>query len=104
MAARHGDVRCLCAMFAAALLLVPALARAVPAFARQTGLECVACHLSWPELTSVGRQFKLGGYTLMKRVEGERPWFPTQSDGPPPKIPLAGMVQLSATNTNSTAD
>src|SRR5689334_8258834 len=45
----------------------------VPSFARQTGLECTSCHLSWPELTSVGPQFKLGGYTLIKETTGERP-------------------------------
>ena len=93
-------------MFAGTLLVAPATALAVPSFARQTGFECVTCHLSWPELTSVGRQFKLGGYTLIQNVkEGEeRPWLPTRSDGPPPKLPLAGMVQISDTNTNSTAD
>jgi len=79
------------------------LAQAVPSFARQTGLECGNCHLSWLELSSVGREFKLGGYTLMKEVKEERPWLPMQSDGPPPKLPLAAMLQLSATNTNSTA-
>ena len=89
-------------MFAAGLLLTSRLAQAVPSFARQTGLECVACHVSWPELTPVGRQFKLGGYTLMQSANGERPWFPTRSDGPPPKLPLAAMLQLSATNTSST--
>src|SRR5206468_1927842 len=72
-------------------------------FARQTGFECTACHLSWPELTSVGRQFKLGGFTLMRDVTGERPWLPTSNDGPPPKLPLAAMVQGSVTNTQSTA-
>jgi hypothetical protein len=87
----------------AALLLVPALAHAVPSFARQTGLDCGNCHLSWLELSSVGREFKLGGYTLMKDVKEERPWLPMSSDGPPPKLPLAAMLQLSATNTNNTA-
>jgi hypothetical protein len=87
----------------AALLLAPALVHAVPSFARQTGLECVSCHLSWLELSSVGREFKLGGYTLMKEVKEERPWLPMQTDGPPPRLPLAAMLQLSATNTNSTA-
>ena len=87
----------------AALLLVSAFAQAVPSFARQTGLECVSCHLSWLELSSVGREFKLGGYTLMKDVKEERTWLPMQADGPPPKLPLAAMLQLSATNTNSTA-
>ena len=92
-----------CIALAAGLLLAPGLAQAVPAFARQTGLECVACHLSWPELTPVGRQFKLGGYTLMQSVKEDRPWFPTRDDGPPPKLPLAAMLQLSATHTSSTA-
>src|SRR5881409_2540043 len=87
----------------AAVLASPAPALAVPSFARQTGFECTACHLSWPELTSVGRQFKLGGFTLMRDVTGERPWLPTSNDGPPPKLPLTAMVQGSVTNTQSTA-
>ena len=91
------------AIIAAGLYLVPAFAGAVPSFARQTGMECVTCHLSWPELTPVGRQFKLGGYTLLKGGNEQRPWFPTQRDGPPPKLPLAAMIQMSATSTKSTA-
>src|SRR5262245_21590733 len=74
----------------------------VPSFARQTGLECTNCHLSWPELTSVGRQFKLGGYTLLKEVKGERPLLPLGGDEPP-LIPLAGMVQGSLTSTHGTS-
>ncbi len=58
-------------------------AGAVPSFARQTGLECTSCHLSWLELTPTGRQFKLTGYT--------------QGDRQP--IPLAGMLQVSRTST-----
>ena len=92
-----------CAMLAAGLLLSPVLAQAVPSFARQTGQECGNCHLSWLELNSVGRAFKLGGYTLMKATNEERPWLPTRNDGPPPKLPLAAMLQLSATDTKSTA-
>ena len=76
---------------------------AVPSFARQTGLECTACHISWPELTTVGRQFKLGGYTLMKPVtQGERPWVSFDRDTNPPIIPLAGFFQASASSTGST--
>jgi len=37
---------------------------AVPSFARQTGLACIACHTEFPELNSFGRQFKLNGYTM----------------------------------------
>jgi hypothetical protein len=95
-------VVCWTALIAVSVFLIPVPATAVPSFARQTGLECVNCHLSWPELTPVGREFKLGGYTLIKSGSEERPWFPTQSDGPPPKLPLAAMLQLSVTNTQST--
>jgi hypothetical protein len=83
------------------LLSLPA--HAVPAFARQTGFDCVTCHLSWPELTQVGREFKLGGYTQIKESNGERPWLSLQTDGPPPRIPLAAMAQVSLTHTQSTA-
>lgn len=51
---------------------------AIPLFARQTGFECASCHHggNYYELTTLGRQFKLLGYTL-----GERQ-----------TIPLSGMV------------
>jgi hypothetical protein len=39
-------------------------ARAVPSFARQTGLSCNVCHTDPPELTPFGRNFKLRGYVL----------------------------------------
>jgi hypothetical protein len=38
--------------------------RAIPSFARQTGMSCVMCHTNFPELTPFGRRFKLNGYTL----------------------------------------
>jgi hypothetical protein len=50
-------------------------ASALPAFARQTGMECNACHQQhFPVLNSFGRAFKAGGYTMMgaqSLVEGE---------------------------------
>lgn len=39
-------------------------AQAIPVFARQTGHNCQACHISYPELTAYGREFKLNGYTF----------------------------------------
>ena len=39
-------------------------AQAVPSFARQTGMACIACHTQFPELTPFGRQFKLNGYVV----------------------------------------
>ena len=49
-----------------AWLSIPTNASALPAFADQTGLHCVQCHVGafGPQLTPVGRAFKLGGYTL----------------------------------------
>jgi hypothetical protein len=35
-----------------------------PSFARQTGLSCEACHTDYPELTAMGRLFKLNGYVM----------------------------------------
>jgi hypothetical protein len=46
-----------------AFLRVPK-ASAVPSYARQTGFPCKSCHLMPPELTALGRAFKLNGYTM----------------------------------------
>jgi hypothetical protein len=50
--------------------LVPFDAQALPAFARQTGQNCVACHAGgqFPELTPYGRMFKMTGYTVGTRT------------------------------------
>jgi hypothetical protein len=47
-------------------LLASTPASAIPAFNRQTGQNCVACHAGgqFPELTPYGRLFKMTGYTL----------------------------------------
>ena len=63
-------------------------ANAVPSFARQTGQACVACHVSFPELTPYGRYFKLTGYTI-----GERKWFP-----------IAMMAQANYTSIKNNDD
>jgi hypothetical protein len=51
-------------------LLWPDTAHAIPAFNRQTGQNCVACHAGgqFPELTPYGRLFKLTGYTIGERA------------------------------------
>lgn len=50
-------------------------ASAVPAFARQTGMACSACHYqSYPALTGFGKAFKTAGYTMMGaqgKIEGD---------------------------------
>src|ERR1700687_5312416 len=72
-------------------------ANAVPSYARQTGQECIACHVSFPELTPYGRYFKLTGYTIGK---------PAISSQGVNYIPLAVMAQASVTHTqnNHTTD
>src|SRR5665648_165223 len=63
-------------------------ARAIPSFARQTGMKCNECHTVFPELTPFGRLFKLGCYVMSK--SGKSYEFPP---------PLAGMVQASFSNS-----
>ncbi len=50
-------------------------ASALPVFARQTGMACLACHFNHaPLLNGFGRAFKSAGYTMMGsqgKVEGE---------------------------------
>ncbi len=64
-------------------------AQAIPAFARQTGMNCVACHAGgqFPELTPFGRLFKLTGYTV--GVRGN---------------PLAAMIVGDETKTANNSD
>ena len=91
-------------------------ASALPAFARQTGMECAACHQQhFPVLNAFGRSFKAAGYTMMGAqglVEGEHLSIPNtlnaailmkvryQKDNGPasapglPNTPSDGMVQF----------
>jgi hypothetical protein len=52
-----------------ALISLPMSARAVPSYARQTGLACEACHTVFPALTAFGRTFKASGYTLFNTLK-----------------------------------
>jgi hypothetical protein len=74
--------------------------RAVPSFARQTGMACAACHTVYPELTPFGREFKLNGYVLdnMKQVTGiDSSANQTLALNSIP--PLSVMAQISYTHT-----
>ncbi len=71
-----------------AMTFLPITSFAVPSYARQTGMNCAACHTSFPELTPFGREFKLNGYTL-----GERQL-----------LPLAAMMQFSMTSVAKNHD
>jgi hypothetical protein len=46
------------------LFLQAPTASAIPSYARQTGFPCKSCHYMPPELTPLGRVFKLNGYTM----------------------------------------
>ena len=54
----------------AVLVLGANAAQALPAFNRQTGQNCLACHAGgqFPELTPYGRMFKMLGYTIGERA------------------------------------
>ena len=76
-------------------------ANAIPVFARQTGFKCVACHVGgmFPQLTSLGRMFKLTGYTL-----GNRPnldGLEVQNDYPPVAIMVQGAKQYYNNTSHS---
>lgn len=47
-----------------AMFIQPPTASAIPSYARQTGFPCKSCHYMPPELTPLGRAFKLNGYTM----------------------------------------
>jgi hypothetical protein len=57
-------------------------ASAIPAFARQTGQACSACHMQhFPVLNPTGMEFKAGGYTQMSakgKIKGEDISIPDQ--------------------------
>lgn len=90
LAAAHvgpGVLRLGLALSFAATLATPA--RALPSYARQTGVDCGACHVGafGPQLTPFGWQFKVGGYT--------------DSDGKGGKVPLSAMAVFNATRTKA---
>jgi hypothetical protein len=81
-------------ILAAQSVWMPSPARAVPSFARQTGMPCTACHTSFITLTPFGRSFKLNGYVMRggERTGNWRDWFKD--------IHLAAMAEPSFTHTN----
>jgi hypothetical protein len=71
----------------AVLLAWTGTASALPSYARQTGQPCTGCHVGGfgPQLTPLGREFKLRGYT-MQGGEGS-------------SLPLSAMMVASYTHT-----
>jgi len=73
---------------------------ALPSYARQTGLSCTACHFSFPELNSFGRQFKMNGYVLtgMKTIDAMDDSSQVTRLKLLSALPLSVMVQSSFTH------
>ena len=75
-------------------------ASAIPAFARQVGMACSACHFQhFPALNSFGRAFKEGGYTMVgaqEKIEGEGVSLPVV-------LNAALVTQAAYVKTNGTA-
>jgi hypothetical protein len=84
--------------------LNPPSVRAVPSFARQTGLPCSSCHYNPPELNPAGRKFKLLGYVDKDKdkpgVTAE-PKKRTAALDLLASLPLSVMFETSLTSTNS---
>jgi hypothetical protein len=76
------------------------VSKAVPSYARQTGMSCSACHYSFPELNSFGRQFKMNGYVLtgMTTIESREDSSSSTRLKLLSNLPLSAMVQSSFTN------
>jgi hypothetical protein len=84
-----------------AVLMTPPQATAVPSYARQTGLACTACHINPPELTPLGRQFKLNGYTMTGiKVISAKPSKSSPGLSLLSYLPLAAWLEASTTGLN----
>jgi len=82
----------------------PPKVKAVPSYARQTGLACSGCHYTPPELNPAGRRFKLTGYvdradeTKTVKAEGNKKRAPLDLLA---SLPLSVMLDTSFTSTKS---
>ncbi len=78
-------------------------ASALPLFARQTGMECAACHFQhFPMLTAFGRAFKSGAFSMMGaqgKVEGDSLSIPNTLN-----MAVLTTAGYTKTNRDSTAD
>ena len=85
---------------AIALLLNITAVKGLPSYARQTGMSCSACHFSFPELNSFGRQFKMNGYVLtgMSTIESKDDSTNVTRLKLLSTLPLSAMVQSSFTH------
>src|SRR5664279_2739766 len=104
---KHSSLSFVVAVLFTLLALSPSVARAVPSFARQTGLACNGCHTTPPELNGAGRRFKLLGYTDRQQDT------PAVSNDPGKRhagldllkaLPLSAWFETSFTSTSRTID
>jgi len=61
-------------------LLLPAQGRAIPAFARKYGFNCMMCHTAYPKLNDWGQRYRDNGYQLPGQEGREKNVF----DSPTP--------------------
>jgi len=86
--------------------LTPTSVRAVPSYARQTGLPCSGCHYTPPELNPAGRKFKLLGYVDKDK---EKPGAELKDDSKTrhagldilSSLPLSAMFETSLASTKT---
>lgn len=105
---RPGALGFVAAIAGGLMVFASTQALAVPSFAVQTGMPCSACHVGGfgPQLTPLGRQFKLEGYTMRAGDSFTVPFsamavasfLHTQSDQAEPPAPHYGV------NDNVTLD
>jgi hypothetical protein len=81
------------------MILATGNTKALPSYARQTGMSCSACHFSFPELNSFGRQFKMNGYVLtgMTTIQSKDDSSQVNRLNLLSTLPLSVMVQSSFT-------
>lgn len=80
-----------------ALFAVATESHAIPAFARQVGVGCSACHAQhFPVLNEDGRAFKAGGFTLMRK----NPKIEDEGLSLPATLNLAFVTNLAYTRSN----
>ncbi len=85
----------------ALFVFIPHRASAVPSFSRQTGLPCSACHIDPPELTPLGREFKLNGYTMTGiKVISAKAGKSTPGLSLLSYLPLSAALEMSTTGLN----
>jgi hypothetical protein len=83
------------------LSVAPPRAQAVASYARQTNLPCSSCHTTIPELTPLGRLFKLNGYTMTGITQITSEAGPTKAGlNINTWLPLSAFVQVSNTWTH----